>query len=139
MSTIALVWIGVLIILCAGCVLQTILENRKQMSTERIYSYDMNTNELTKGGQGQDGICGELHCAQCAPEFYCWSGKSTCNKRPASPAMESIEEIIADSRRVVCESHHTDNPPAESVIISLATKVFLARQSGRRNAPFCPR
>lgn len=39
----------------------------------------------------------------------------------------AIDAIITDARRLVCESHHCAEPPADSVILSLATQVHLAR------------
>jgi hypothetical protein len=70
-----------------------------------------------------------MHCDNCAPEFFCWSGKSTCAKRQPAPACTSIEGIISETERMVGETYHNPRPPAGAVILSLATQVFLLRKA----------
>ncbi len=64
------------------------------------------------------------HCNDCAPEFFCWSGKSTCAKRLPSPAVTSIEAIIAETRAMVAQTYNRE-PRDSAVILSLATDIHL--------------
>ncbi len=41
----------------------------------------------------------------------------------------AIEKIIEQTRAIVCASHHCENPPPDSVILSLAAQLHLARVS----------
>lgn len=73
------------------------------------------------------------HCENCQPIMFCWSGMSTCAHRPVSAACTSIDRIISDTTRMVGETYHNPNPPADAIALSLATQVFLARKSADRS------
>lgn len=75
-------------------------------------------------------------CDDCAPEFFCWSGKSTCRK-PQSGCVAAFDDpnreldaIIADARQVCSETIHAPAPDS-AVMWSLATRVYLLRKALR--------